>query len=234
MKRAFLSAVVLASLFGVVSCNNDRSSGTGPKSDGSSGTTAVVDLDKVARDLGWMTKLQSNLENYQGQLRQDLGKYAQIYDEQIKEQIHGMLPPGTKPEDKVQLSLVQSQQLTNLVGAGRQQINGLAQKGDQLFGNYRGSWIRQYREALAPIIRQVAEEKKMNIVLVQSDTVLFADRGVDMTDAVVDAARAKPPALTEVPMTHLEGPPTIQTSAQPQIGGSTTQPTQPTTQPKAD
>lgn len=232
MKRALSSALVLGSLLALVAgpagCNNDKGSGGG-SAHSADGTTAVVDLDRVARDLGWMTKMQANLETYRGQLQADLKRFEGLYQADITAKIKDMLPPGVKENEKVTLTPVQSQNLSNLVMAGRQQIAGLSQRADQQFNAYRINWIKQYREALSPIIRQVAEEKKMNIVIMQGENVLFSDRSVDLTDAVVDAARGKPPALTDVPMTKLDGPPTIDTRAIPQA--PETQPTQPTTQP---
>ena len=222
---ACVSAVFLAVPNG---CNKDDRPTSSSHSD--STATAVVDLDKVASDLNWMNKLQTNLDTYKNQLKADVVKYAGVYDEEIKTRLQGMVPKDTKENDKVTLSPVQSQQLTQYIVAGRQQVQQLAQYGDQLYNVYRAKWIKQYREALAPIVRQVAQEKKINIVLVTSDNVMFADRSVDVTDAVVDAARAKPPQLTEVPMTRLEGPNSINISASGAAQGAGTQPT---TQPES-
>ena len=233
MKRALWTAVACVSIgltaAGPIGCNkDDHPAGGAAHSDAVA--TAVVDLDKVARDLGWMTKLQTNLDAYKNQLKADVVKYAGVYDDEIKTRLQGMVPKDTKENGKVTLSPEQSQQLTQYIVAGRQQVQQLAQGGDQLFNIYRANWIKQYRDALAPIIRQVAQEKKINIVLLTSDSVLFADRSVDVTDAVVDAARGKMPQLTEVPMTRLEGPNAINVNPTAGTQGATSQPaTQPVT-----
>jgi Skp family chaperone for outer membrane proteins len=211
-----------------VGCNNDKGN-KGNSSEGGGGATAVVDLDKVARDLGWQAKLQSNLETYRNKLQEDVKTYDAKYSEQIKQTVGTMVPQGTKPTDEVKLTLAQSQQLSNLISAGRQQLGEVAQQGNQLFNQYRVDWVKQYREALGPIVRQVAEENKINVVLTQSDQVLFADRMVDLTDKVVDAARAKMPTLTEVPMAQIKYSEQIRVNASPTVGGTSTQPT---TQPE--
>lgn len=229
MKRTLSAAALCGSLllssFGI-GCNNNRD---GTSKGDSGGATAVVDLDKVARDLGWQAKLQSNLETYKTQLQADVKNYDGKYSEQIQREVKGMIPPNTKADDKYTLTPAQSQQLSNLISAGRQQLGQVAQSGNEYFGRYRMEWVKQYREALSPIIRSVAEDKKVNVVISEGDQVLFADRTIDLTDAVVDAARKQPPALTEVPMTHIDAPQTINVGATPPVGGSTTQPA--TTQP---
>jgi Skp family chaperone for outer membrane proteins len=220
-------------LFAGCKPDDHTAGGTTGGSSGSSGTgtTAVVDLDKVARDLGWLTKLQTNLETYQNQLKNDLQQFQQRYEAQVQQHVKDMIPPGTKEGDKYTLSQTQSQELTNYIVAAKQQVQQLGQEANQLYNNYRVQWARQYRDTLSPIVRQVAQDKRMNVVLVQNENLMYADRSVDLTDAVVDAARKQPPSLTEVPMARLQGPPDIRLNQTP---GVTTQPaTQPalTTQP---
>ena len=54
-----------------------RAAGTQPTSAPISADAqlAVVDLDKVAHDLGWLDKMQANLEKYKTQLQADLKRY---------------------------------------------------------------------------------------------------------------------------------------------------------------
>jgi Skp family chaperone for outer membrane proteins len=229
MQRSLWAILICGSLVGAIGwatgCEKTPS-GTGPGSTGTAGNpTAVVDLDKVARDLGWLTKLQTNMEAYQGQLKTDLQQFQQRYEAQVQQHVKDMIPPGTKEGDKYTLSQTQSQELTNYIVAARQQVQQLGQEANQLYNNYRVQWARQYRDALSPIVRQVAQDKRMNVVLVQNENVMYADRSVDLTDSVVDAARKQQPLLTEVPMSHLQGPPDVKLNQTPGVA------TQPSTQP---
>jgi Skp family chaperone for outer membrane proteins len=195
-----LSALALTS-----SCKDDRAAGPTNSSGASNGGTAVVDLDKAFRELGWTIKLQGNQETYASQLKTDYQQFQKGYDAQLQQHMKDMVPPGTKEGEKYTLSQVQSQELANYVYAARQQVQALGQEAQQFYNNYRTQWVRQYRDALSPIVREVAQDKRMNVVMMSSESILFADRTVDLTDAVVDAARKQPPTLTEVPMQHLQG-----------------------------
>lgn len=227
MKRALWAAAVCGSL--VAGCKEDHSGGASGGS-GASGTTAVVDIDRVAKDLGWLNQMQSNQQTYLNQLKNEFQQYNQHYEQLVQEKAKSMIPPGTKEGEKYTLSSVQAQELTNYMTQERQLLSQLNQEATQLFNNYKLQWVRQYRESLSPIVRQVAQDRKMNVVLMQNEGVLFADRSVDLTDAVVDAARSRPPSLTQVPMDHLQGPADIRPNQGPM---AQTQPatSQPTTQP---
>lgn len=236
MQRLVWALLICGSLIAAIAaaagCNKDDQRGTAPTAS-NNGATATVDIDKVAKDLNWMAKLQTNRETYVVQLKTDLANFQQRWEGQVQQHVKDMVPPGTPEGGKYTLSQSQSQELTNYIVQARQQVQQLQQQAEQQLNNYQAQWIRQYRDALSPIVRQVAQDKRMNVVLVQNDAVMFADRSVDLTDAVVDAARAKPPALTEVPMTHLSGPPDIRLN-QPSTLSATqpsTRPAPPTSQP---
>jgi Skp family chaperone for outer membrane proteins len=213
-------------------CKDDQKSGGGGGSSSSSnGATAVVDLQKVFRELGWLTKLQANSETYQTQLKADFGQFQKRYNDQLQAHLKDMVPPGVHEGEKYTLTQTQSQELANWVYAERQQEQGLGTQAQQVFNAYQQQWIRQYRDALSPIVREVAQDKRMNVVIAQTDQLLYTDRTVDLTDAVVDAARKQPPTLTEVPMQHLQGAPDIRPQqAPPPLTQPSTQPA-PATQP---
>jgi Skp family chaperone for outer membrane proteins len=176
---------------------------------------AVVDLDKVARELGWMTKLHAEMGNYQTQLKSDIQKFEQRYQAEVQQHIKDMVPPGTKEGEKYTLSQEQSQGLTNYIVASRQQVKELGQEANALYKNYQAEWARHYRDAISPLVRQVAQEHHMNVVLEQNEHLLYSDHAVDLTDAVVEAARNAPPEIVDVPMTRLQGPPDIRVDKTP-------------------
>lgn len=227
IKRILWAAVVCSSM--VAGCKEGGGGGAGGRDSG--GATAVVDVDKVARDLGWMNQLQVNQQTYAGQIKNEFEQYKQKYEQLVQEKAKSMIPPGTKEGEKYTLTSTQAQELSTYIATERQQLAGLNQEANQLLNNYKLQWVRQYREALSPIVRQVAQDRKMNVVLTQTELVMFADRSVDLTDAVVDAARARPPSLTQVPMDHLQGPSDIRMSQGPTTLPQTQPASQPATQP---
>jgi Skp family chaperone for outer membrane proteins len=167
---------------------------------------AVFDLDKAARDLGYMSLLQTNLDACRKQLQADVKKFAQAYETQVQSVARSMVPKDAKPTDRYTLTPAQSAEVNRDVAAVRQQVAQLNQKAEQAFNGYRAEWIRHYREALAPIVQQVARSRKASVVLVRNDTVMYAEPATDITDAVVAAARATPPEVAPVPMAHVEAP----------------------------
>jgi Skp family chaperone for outer membrane proteins len=161
---------------------------------------AVIDLDRAARDLGWMDDMRKEMEECGNQLQADMKKFTGMYNDQLRsiahsEGVDGAQTPTTAPAD-----------LTRDAAAARQQLTQLHQKADQLYAGYRASLVARYREALAPIIQKVAHDRKISLVLVRNDSVLLAEPDIDITSAVIEIARANRPQVAAVPLPRLEGP----------------------------
>lgn len=176
---------------------------------------AVLDLDKAARDLGFAAGLQKNLDQCRAQLQADVKQFAGMYDKQVQSVARSMVPKDAQPNEKFQLNATQSAELSRDANTARQQVAQLGQKADQLFTAYRQDCIRHYREALTPIVRQVARDRKASVVLAKNDSLMFYDAATDITDAVVEAARAQPPDVVPVVMPRLEAPAEVNFPAPP-------------------
>jgi Skp family chaperone for outer membrane proteins len=231
-KRALWAVVVGGSISmltgaALTGCNKDDHTSSTAHSDGTI-PTAVVDVDKVARDMGWMTRLEANLKAYQELLQKDANEADGTYRNQLKALIAPMRPPGSSPDADIQLNPTQYQEIAPYLQNRQQILQQAQQKSEQIFANYRLKWVKQYREALAPVVRQVAQDKKISVVIQQGDNVLYVDHAVDVTDAVVDAAKSKPPALTEIEMEHLKYPSQLE---KPPANPAASQPVGPATQP---
>jgi Skp family chaperone for outer membrane proteins len=212
MKRSLLAAVVsgsiLAAMVLIAGCNKD---GGAAIPGGGSNVTGVVNLDKVASDLGLIDQLNKNLEAYKAVLQEDIKKHTKSYDEQVSALLKTMVHKDSfKPDEKITLDAVQSQQLSGAVSNARQAIGQLQQMANNALQQYRAKWITEFRNAYQPVVRGVAQDKKVSVVLLQTpDTVIYADHSVDVTDAVVDSARAHMPTIVEVQMPHLPEPQSI-------------------------
>jgi hypothetical protein len=80
-------------------------------------------------------------------------------------------------------------------------------------------------------VQQVAEDKRLWYISERNASVLYYDPDADVTDSVIDAARAHPPILTSVPLPQLPAPPTITVNLTTQpttrsstLGAATTEP----------
>lgn len=170
----------------------------------------VVDLDRTARELGWMDDMQKDLESCGKQLQSDMKKFGSMYDEQLNAIAH---PSGGGSGNGP--TTAPSREVARDAAAARQQMGQLRQKADQLYAGYRTSLVARYREALLPTVQQVARGHRAQVVLVKNDTVLLVEKPVDITDAVIDAARAKPPTVPTIPIPRLEGPAEIELPGAP-------------------
>ena len=183
---------------------------------------AIVDLDRAARELGWMDDMQKDMEQYASLLQADVKKFTGIYNDQLKSVVQGEQnkkePATTAPGAPTELD-----RDTAIV---RQQVGQLHQKADQLYAGYRQSLVLSYRQALLPLVKQISHDRKFTVVLAKTDSVLLAAPEVDITAALIDAARNKKPVVAPVPVPRLEAPldlgfpgtPTTQPSQKPAGG----------------
>lgn len=175
----------------------------------SSTRIGVVDLDRAAGELGWMDDMRKDMEACGNQLQADMKKFSGMYSDQLKSIAH------SEGVDVTHGSTTAPADLTRDAAAARQQLNQLHQKADQLYAGYRASLVAHYREALLPTIRQVAHDRKITLVLVRNENVLMAEPEIDITSAVIDAARTNRPTVTPVPLPRLEGPAEVSLPASP-------------------
>jgi Skp family chaperone for outer membrane proteins len=190
---------------------------------------AVVDVDRVAREVGWMSRMESNLVSYQKLLQMDMKKASDDYTKQINGIVQPMRPAGLDPKANFTLTPAEDKEVIPYITAQRQMLQALTQKAEQQFASYRLQWVKEYREALAPVVRTVAQDKKIVIVFQRGENILYVDdRAIDITDAVVAATEADPPLLRQVPREHLAYPPKLEIGATAPTSAPAVAPTQPT------
>ncbi len=228
MSRLATAACALAALAFLQLGGCQKSDDQGAAGDSSYGTmkVAVVDMDKMATDLGWMHDMQENLQGLQKQMQADLQHDQEMYQAELQSKKMEFAP---NPDSK--LTAQQQQILQGMQQVAEQVLKQLQQAANQRFNEYRQQCVAQYRDAVRPLVREVAEDKHLWVVVEKGPNVLYSDPATDITDAVVDAARARPPTLQAVPLPTLPGPPTIQvnTATQP----TTRTATEPATAPAA-
>jgi Skp family chaperone for outer membrane proteins len=228
----FLGIVIGSSMFGANGCKQEKSAQAAPeKSEAGSGSAAaigVVDVNKVVNDLGWANELNSNLTNLQNQLTTELRNVTATYESQLQQKKKEL---GLKETDSLQdigkkITPQQQQELVVMFNTGRQLLVQLQQAAGQQFENYRQQWFQQWREALNPIVKQVAQDKKLTVVFSTPGPILYTDPAADVTAAVIDAAKMHPPTFKPVQLPQIKVPLSIDPAA------AATQPTtQPVTQP---
>lgn len=169
--------------------------------DGGAGKVAVYDIDRVAHDLGWATDMQSNMDNLKKKFEEDLAKSKEMYTQQIINQ-----KKQWAPKDTDKLTKDQEQLLNGMNSYANQVLTQLNQNGSQQLASYRQQWIIQYHQALRPILEQVAEERKIAVILEKNDSIQYTQPSSDISDAITDAARAHPPVINPVQPPQLPNP----------------------------
>ena len=221
-RRVVVSLLAGALAVTVVGWGCNKQSATGgnaARAAGSAGDQApsvgVVDYSKVLRDMSWASKLDTDLKSYHDELFKELKAFDQHYTQQITD-LQKSIGKDATP--------AQQQQFSQTVIAARQTLAQLQQQANEKYGAYQGEWIRRYKDALAPIVRQVAQKGNYKVVLGLSDAIVFLDPAVDLTNGVVDATKAQTPTIVEVPQGHLEGPNTVGPNMSVPTTGPSTKP----------
>jgi outer membrane protein len=182
---------------------NKQNTANGSAAQGSTPTqpegpsVAIVEYQKVLRDMGWQSKVEVDLKTYRERMVQELNAFNAHYSQQISDLQKSM---GKDPTP------LQQQQLTQTAIAAQQTLKQMQAQANEMLQAYQSEWGRRYREALAPLVRQAAQKGNYKLVLAQSDFIAFSEPAIDLTNAVVDGAKAQPPTIVDVPMTQLQGP----------------------------
>jgi Outer membrane protein (OmpH-like) len=164
---------------------------------------AVVDMDQVAKDLGWTDELNSNRNTLNDHFRDQVARTSEQYKAAIAK-VQASFPRQADGK----LTPIQQEAVSEMFALAQRIINQMQSTGNAEFDDYCRKCLTQYRNAITPFVRDVAVSRKMSVVLTVSNDLLYRDSAVDLTDAVSSAAREHVPVLTPIPMPTLnEAPP---------------------------
>ena len=153
----------------------------------SRGGVAVIDLDAVARQIGWDTHMASDIQQRAESLNEQLEKYrAQLRQQFDDEKSAAVLE--TEGNQKTS-----QQQQARLVEIQRQlgtQLTQAQQQANEQLAAHRQTVIARVKEHVRPVAASVAAELGLATVLTKNDSVVFVyTEAVDITDRVVDRLR---------------------------------------------
>jgi len=183
MRFTLLGLVVLAVSFNLTGCgskNQQSDSGS------DTGDVAVIDLDKVAKELGRDAQMVNSLQQRQETLNQKLLAVQTSFRNQIAEQKRKV---GDEPIREEAQHLLRMQQQANI------QLNQERQKAQTNLGYHKAQLITSFRDDVRPVALQVAAEKGLDLIVTKNDNVIFAHhQEIDITDEVVSRLSAVSPA----------------------------------------
>ncbi len=180
----------------------DRPVMTSPKPDTElTGRVGTIDTQKLAKDLGWDNEMNENIKKISDQMKNEFQQLRNLYESTLQQKKKEMGISGNETGDELakKLTLAQQRELMDLVNGAKQKLAQVDQFASQQLEKYRTDWLNQYGSAIRPIVKQIAQQKKLSVVInVQQIPLMFSDPSVDITDAVSAAAKANPPTLNPV------------------------------------
>jgi Skp family chaperone for outer membrane proteins len=153
------------------------------------GGVGVVDLDLVAkrlgRDLEMESLVQERLTTINGKLTNLRNSLRRLYDE--RKESYGAEPTE---EQKKELLAMQDRMEVQLAEARR--------NGESELVVYKQALVNQFREQAKPVLKEVAADRGLSIVVPKNDGLLLTiDPGAEITDAVADKMLAAQPPKAE-------------------------------------
>jgi len=156
------------------------------------GGVAVVDLDAVAKRLGRDLEMQANAEQRMAVLNDELTTLQGALNRQLQDKKQQL---GDEPDDEGKIELVSFQKRLEA------QLLERRRSAETKLAAFRQKQIEQFREEVRPVLRDVAAERGLSIVIPKNGTLLLSvDPAVEITDAVVarlqasGASKGPPPA----------------------------------------
>lgn len=169
---------LIVCLVGFAGCGN---SGTSPgktaATPGGSGGVGVVDLDAVAKALGRDLEMESDAEKKLGQFASELSTLQTALNRQLQEKVDEVGEAPTDDERKA--LLIAQRKLDN-------QFRESKSAAERKLVQYKQKLVTQFREETKPIVREIAAQRGLSIVVPKDPNLLLTVASeVDLTDAVV-------------------------------------------------
>jgi Skp family chaperone for outer membrane proteins len=145
----------------------------------SSGSVAVIDLNRVAQQLGRDQEIADALKSNDAQLVQQLAQYQS----QLKQQLEDKKSQQQAASSDDQTSRVQ---LASYAQGLNQQLVKARSTAAQSLQNHRRQLVLKFREEVSPFAISVARERRLGVVVVKTDDLLTHDSQIDITDEVAE------------------------------------------------
>jgi len=145
---------------------------------------AVVDLDRVAKELGRDVLMANDFKANQNSLLNELTTIQKDANEKLKK-MEEDLGADAPAEEK--------QKLKQTADAAQLGFNQLQKQADAKLSQRRDFLVANFRQEARPIVDRVAKAQGAKVVV--TDSVLFTfDHTIDITNAVIAEMRMNPPA----------------------------------------
>lgn len=143
-----------------------------------SGRVALIDIVRISQETGNTDRINNEITRTQSSLQQELNKLQDELQNRIAETQKKF---GTEsPTDE------QRKELTEIIGEVQQEYQQAQSEATKKLKQKQFDLVKAFREELAPIARQVANDRGMTVVLIHNEAfVMDYDPSTDITDAVI-------------------------------------------------
>ncbi|HLA84534.1 MAG TPA: OmpH family outer membrane protein [Thermoguttaceae bacterium] len=187
-----------------VGCNQFHG-GDSASSGGDQSNVAIIDLDAIARQLGYDSQMAGAIQQQKTSLEKQLGVIKASFEESLTK---------TKGQFGENPTQEQTRQFAQTQRAAAVKWNQEQQKASKLLNHYSAQLIQQFRGSVKITARQVAAEKGLSVILTKNDSVVFDyDMTVDITDAVVQRMRSEQSGPAPAPSEPQETRPAAESAA---------------------
>ncbi len=182
----------------------------------STGGVAVVDLERVAKELGREEQMVNDLKANQNNVASQLATVEKNAIEKLN-QMKAELGEEA-PEDK-KLEFAKTAQSAQI------QFNNLQKQAVTAIGQRRDFLVASFRAEARPVAEKIAKSNGANAVVTKNDAFLFSfDNTIDITDAVIAEMRANPAKPAAVAPVAQPAAPAAGEGTVRQASASTTKP----------
>lgn len=143
---------------------------------------AVVDLDKVAKELGRVDMMENDLRSAQNTLANQLAGVQKQAIEKLNEMKSGL---GETPAEEDLKKFNATAQATQI------QFNNLQRQAVAKIGERRDILVFSFRQEARPVVEKIAKSKGAATVITKNEAFTF-DNTVDITEDVINEMKANP------------------------------------------
>jgi len=156
-----------------------------------SSSTVILDLDAIAKATGQADVIKQQIEQANKELNSQLSVISSKLNEQLSAEKKKM---GKKPSKEKMREL---EQLTQQANQKMQQAKMLASQKSQ---QYRVALIQKLRLTIKPIAEKIAIKRGADIVVTASNTTIWFNSEIDITDEVIAQMRAQTSTTASEPV----------------------------------
>lgn len=143
----------------------------------SNNSVAIIDLDKVANEIGRSEIISSEVQAYIEKEKEQL----QLFRDELTLKLNNF-----KQEIGAYASEEETQQLLIATRNAEIEISEKAQRIQQEAEKLKIKLVFSFKEEMRPIIRNVAQNRQFNLVEITSPAHLYINPKVDISDDVID------------------------------------------------